>query len=846
MQKIWRIKKPDLNLSRELALQLEIPLLIAKLLVNRGITDKESGYAFLHPNISQLHSPNKMPNVDKAVQRIRQAIANNEKIWIYGDYDVDGVSSVCLLASCLKELNANFDYHIPSRFDEGYGLNKESLVELKNKGCQLLITVDCGISTVKEVIFANESGIDVIITDHHNPHEKIPPAIAVVNPKLKGSVYPYESLAGVGVVLKLAQSLIEAHGFLSEEFIMNNLDLVALGTIADIVPLTGENRVIASLGLKELNKLKRPGIKALCDVSRLKQGNIDSSSVGFRIGPRLNAAGRMDSAINAVKLLLSESYEEAFEIAQKLDTANSDRQNIERKITNEARGQAQKLDLAHLKALVLAGENWHSGAIGISASKLQEQFYRPTILISIEGDWGRGSARSIPSFDIHEAIAKCSNLLERYGGHKGAAGLTIAKENIDKFRKEFQQIAYETITEDDLKSIVDIDAEMSLSDLTMDAVKSLSLLEPYGLDNPEPLIIINNLLVKGLPRVVGKNNNHIQITVSDCQNEMRTIAFNMGKLEREISQKNVRLDLVCKPYIDDYNELIDVKLDIKEIKIHSGDSSEATVASAEIFEQNQLKIVDHRNFPNKIKYVKKLINTREKSLMYVRDDLAVNQLHKLIGTSDLADKLGLCYSEISKEESDDIKSRFIDGELKAIISSIPIEEPLIGLKHLVFCHPIPTKDIFINSCSPAIESSEEVFIHLLFNNNDMDMLTSILKHQYPDRQLLTNVYRKIRDLYKDKPVPLEEILSGMVLDDPKDMIISRCIDIFEELSLVKREQDNGFVSLSILPEPEKRRNLNESKIYSVGERIKSEWTEFSQFINKKTAEDIRKMIIEHF
>jgi single-stranded-DNA-specific exonuclease len=846
MQKIWRIKESDPSISRNLASQLGISFLIAQLLINRGITDKESGYAFLHPDFSQLHSPDKMPDIDKAVQRIRHAIESHEKIWIYGDYDVDGVTSVCLLYLCLKELNADVDYHIPSRFDEGYGLNKDSIAELRRKGCELLITVDCGISTVDEVRFANESGMEVIITDHHTPHDKLPPAIAIVNPKVKGSIYPFDSLAGVGVAFKLAQALMDDHNSSGDQFLLKNLDLVALGTIVDIVPLTGENRVIASLGLKALNESERPGIKALWEIARIKQESINSHAVGFQIGPRLNAAGRMDTAINAVKLLLSESYEEALEIAQKLDSANKERQSIERGITDNARKQVQQLDVAHLKALVLSGENWHQGAIGIAASKIQEQFHRPTVLISIEGDMARGSARSIPSFDIHDAIAKCGHYLERYGGHKGAAGFNIAKDNIEKFRKEFLKIAFDTIAYDDLKPQIDIDARMSLADLTMEAVEDLALLEPYGLGNPQPLIAVNGLSIKGLPRVVGRANEHLQITVSDGQETMRTIAYNMGKLERDISEKNTKIDVICKPQINEWNDTKNVELKIEDIMIHHGDSPEVTVASAEIRDPIQIKIEDHRGTPDKKKHLRKLIQTGEKSLFYVRDDSAIDQLIKIIKPIIPENDLEVCYSTTTEDESDKIKSMFIDNKLKIIISSVPIKKQLTGLKHLVFCHPVSTKDVFVSSCSPVIEASDKVHIHLIFNNNDIDLLTTNLNQQYPDRQLLVNVYKKIKDLYKDEPISFDTVLNGMKLDEPKDLVVSRCIDIFEELSFVKRQLDDGKITISLLPEPDKRRNLNESQIYSDGNRIKSEWAEFSRFISSKTAEEIRKMIIDHF
>jgi len=837
------------DLCQRLALQLKIPTLIAQLLVNRGINDGTSAYNFLHPDISQLNSPDKMIGIAEAVQRIHQAIKNHEKIVIYGDYDVDGITSTSLMYLCLKHLDADVTYYIPRRFEEGYGLNNDSLAELKRQGCDLLITVDCGISSVKEVKFANETGLQVIITDHHEPSHVIPPAYIIINPKLKNSEYPFDSLAGVGVAFKLAQALMNDSGTESESFLISLLDLVALGTIADVVPLTDENRVIASLGLEALNKSGRAGIKALCAVAGVEQGSIDSHTVSFRLAPRLNAAGRMDTALSAVKLLLADSYAEAFEIAQKLDNANKERQSLERVIVDKAKKQLEHIDVEKEKAIVLADEGWHSGTIGIASSRIQEQFYRPTVLISIEKDMGRGSARSIPEFDIHDAIEKCSGLLEKFGGHKAAAGFSIRKKNIEKFRNDFLKIASDTLTKEDLKPKLDIDASVSLSDLSVDVVDMLSLLEPYGLGNTPPLIAINGLSMKGLPRLT-KTSEHIQGSVTDEKVIMRFIAFNMAKLERELSSKDVKIDLACKPAINSWNDNKSVDLKIEDIIIHQHKGEEEfTVASDEIVDLTQIRIVDRRNIPNKKQYLQNLISKDERILLYVRDDSAIEQLNKIVSACIPKDKLGLCYSTTPEDDTDAMKSMLIDDKLRAIVSSIPFEEPLEGLKHLVFCHPVPTKEIFVTSCAPAIEASDEVQIHLIFNNNDIEFLTTLLNRQYPDRKLLTNVYRKIKDIASEgngNPILLDEILAGLELDEPKEFVVLNCIDVFEELSIIKRQQNNDKVMVSIPSDPPKKRDLKESQIFSHGDKIKIEWAEFSQFIQNKTAEEFRKMILSSF
>jgi single-stranded-DNA-specific exonuclease RecJ len=849
MRKIWRIKEPDMDLSRQLASELDMPLLIAQLLVNRGITEAETAQEFLHPDLSNLHPPSKMKGIFDAVARIKKAIADGEKIWIYGDYDVDGITAVSLLMSCLKYLGAEVDYYIPHRLDEGYGLSRDGVADLKGRGCSLIITVDCGIGAVEEVQMANEAGIDVIITDHHEPRDELPPALVTLDPKLADSGYPFDSLSGVGVAFKLAQALMDGR---NEVFLRDQFDLVALGTIADVVPLMGENRIIAKYGLEVLNRMERVGIRALCEVSAVTEGSISCGTVGFRLGPRINAAGRIDTAHSAVQLLITDSYEEALEIAQKLDTANRERQSIERDILQRAREQLQKFDLARESGLILAEEGWHPGVIGIVASRLQERYYRPTILISLEGEQGRGSARSIPEFDIFDALTKCSHLLEKFGGHKAAAGLSIAKENIREFRREFSRIVAETLDSEDLRPKVIIDVKTPMAHLSEETVEQLSLLEPHGLGNPRPLLSLTDLSVKS-SRIVGKAGEHLQMMVSDGRNSLRTIAFNMADLERELYGRgiridsNVRVDLACRPSINVWNDVRSVELRVEDAIVHTADSHEITVASAEVMELSQLKMVDRRSIPDKKRYLQRLLLLGEKALMYVRDDSAVEQFQGIVSRYAPKTRLGLCRSTTSEHERDRMKLMLIQSELDAIASCVPFEEPLSGLRHLVFCHPVPTREDFVRCCAPAVETEEAVSIHLIFNNNDVELLTATLNHQYPDRDTLANVYRKVRELSADRssdPVLIEEIAEAMDMDGPKELLISNCIAIFEEIDLAEGRQIDGKAAVSLPPAPQERRDLQESQRYANGDRIRGEWVKFSDFILRRTAEDIRRMILE--
>jgi len=843
MHKIWKTKNPDVDLSHDLESELKIPPLIAQLLVNRGINKVETAREFLKPSLADLHPPSKMKGMSDAVARIQRAIAGGEKIFIYGDYDVDGITAVSLLMSCLKHLEADVDYYIPNRLDEGYGLSKDGVADLKEKGCSLMITVDCGISAAEEVQMANEVGIDVIITDHHEPREKPPPALIILNPKLDACDYPFDGLAGVGVAFKLAQALLDGQ---NEVFLREQFDLVALGTIADVVPLIGENRILAKYGLDVLNRMERIGVKALCEVAGVKEGSIQGWTVGFQLGPRINAAGRIDTAHRAVHLLTTDSYEEALEIAQSLDIANKERQTIERDILRKATDQLQKLNLAQEKGLVVAEEGWHPGVVGIVASRLQEKYYRPAIVISIDGEEGRGSARSIPEFNIFDALTKCSHLLERFGGHKAAAGLVIAKENIGKFRKEFSRTVSEALTPDDLKPKVLIDLETSMSQLSQEVVEQLSLLEPHGLGNPRPLVSLTGLGMRGVPRIVGNTGRHLQMTVSDGQNSMRTIAFGMANLERELYDKDVRLDLACRPSINVWNDMTSVQLEIKEITIHRADSYDVMAVSAGIMELSQLKIADRRNIPDKRSYLRKLLSLGQRSLMYVRDDAALGQLSRILSKYSPKTVLGLCSSAVPEDERDQMKSKLIQGELDAIATSIPFEEPLDGLKHLVFCHPVPTRDQFTRCCAPAVETDELVYVHLVFNNKDVELLIAMLNSQYPDRKMLANVYRKARELSaasNDTPVAIENIAEAMDIEGPKELIVSNCMAIFEEIDLAERQQVGGKDAV-LFPPAQERRDLQESTRYANGDRIRKEWAGFSNLILRKTAADIRRMLLE--
>ena len=424
-QKIWNVKSPNIETSTRLALRLCIPQLIAQLLVNRGIETEESAREYLYPTFSNLHSPFRMHDMEKAVERLHSAIKRGEKIWVYGDYDTDGTTAASLLLNTFRHLDVPVDFHIPNRFEEGYGLNKTTLRSLREDGCNLLITVDCGITSIEEVDFANEIGIDVIITDHHQPRpDALPPAYAVISPKLPESGYPFQELAGVGLAFKLAHGLVG--GGEVPPFLQSQLDLVALGTVVDMATLTGENRALTKLGLAELNKRERPGIRTLCEIAKFSPDKpIVGHTLSYILGPRLNAAGRMDAAKKVVHLLTADTDEEALSIAEELDIYNQERRKTEDNIREQAIAKIKKdVNLDEVKGLVIAQKGWHQGVIGIVASRILEQFCRPVFILAIDGEEARGSGRSIDGIQPRRQSERLrGTFCLKHGGHKAAAGV---------------------------------------------------------------------------------------------------------------------------------------------------------------------------------------------------------------------------------------------------------------------------------------------------------------------------------------------------------------------------------------------------------------------------------------
>ncbi len=558
MNKRWLIKTPNPQLQVTLSNALHIHPILAQLLINRGIKDVAQADDFLNADISRLHDPHLLKDMTRAVQRIQKARAHHENVLIFGDYDVDGITSSALLKGLLKDIGIEATNYIPHRMQEGYGLNPSMGEYAKGKDVSLLISVDCGINAFEAVEALNKNGIDTIIVDHHEPTKgKLPEAWAIINPKRSDCSYPFKSLATVGLVAKLAQALL---GRIPEEI----LDLVAIGTIADVAELRGENRIFAKEGLPRINQTKNKGLSALLDIAKIKDKKFRPYFVGFILGPRINATGRMGSAYESLRLLLSEDKLEAEELARSLEAYNDLRQKTQNDIVQEAFSIVeQKINFKDHKVIVLNKEGWHKGVLGIVASRIAERYYRPTIVISTEEGIGVGSARSIGGFHIFEALHHCSDVLENFGGHERAAGLTLRQENIDVFRNSINEFANRTIQLDDLIPTLNIDSEIPLSSLSEDLVKFIETLEPFGEGNPEPVFCSRRLTVKSSPVVLGKDT--LKFWVTDGRSTVPAVGFGMGKM-KELFDINSTIDLVYHLSMDEWNGTSSISLKIKDIK----------------------------------------------------------------------------------------------------------------------------------------------------------------------------------------------------------------------------------------------------------------------------------------
>lgn len=566
MEKKWNIHQiTNPEVVNQLQEVLSVDEVIAKLLELRGINSFEQAKTFFRPELKMLHNPFLMKGMEIAIDRIEKAIANKERVMIFGDYDVDGTTSVALVYSFFKPYISQIDYYIPDRYSEGYGISSQSIDFAEQNNISLIIALDCGIKAVDKIEYANSKNIDFIICDHHLPGDVIPDAVAVLDPKQHDCFYPYKELAGCGIGLKLAQAFCIRKN-IDEQEAFNYLDLVVTSIASDIVPITGENRVLSYYGLKLINQNPRPGLKALIALSKVEK-DLDITNLVFTIGPRINAAGRIEHGSKAVELLICDNEEEAIEFSKKINETNTQRRDLDLGMTDEAILTLETDPITPFKkSTVLFNPNWHKGVVGIVASRLIEKFYKPTIVLTESNGLVSGSARSVKDFDVYSAIESCSHLLEQFGGHKFAAGLTLKKENVLAFIDAFELVVSRTITEEMLLPVVEVDMEIKLDDINDKLIRILNQFAPHGPHNMVPVFCSRGVLDTGYAKVVG--NNHLKVELyqpGGRLTKIEAIAFNKGDY-LHFFKRNIPVDIVYKIKENEFKGNITLQLLIEDIK----------------------------------------------------------------------------------------------------------------------------------------------------------------------------------------------------------------------------------------------------------------------------------------
>lgn len=557
MVKKWEVSKVNNDEVEAFTKKYNISSLLASILIRKNIlTDKEVS-KFLHPTRMDFYDPFLLPDMEKAVDRINKAVENKENITIYGDYDVDGITSITLLKNFFANSNIDVKTYIPNRLEEGYGLNKDAIREISYSDTSLIITVDCGITGIEEIEYAKQIGIDVIVTDHHEPGEEIPDCIAVVDAKRKDSKYPFNQLAGCGIAFKLMQALAIRWKLPEKEY-LKFLDIAAIGTISDIVPLVDENRVIAKLGLMLVERTNNIGLKTLIDLCGFKK--IDSTMVSFGLSPRINACGRLGHADEALELFLASDKNTTTKLAKKMNEYNAARQQVERKIYDEAVEEIIKEK--DKPVIVLGKEGWHHGVAGIVSSKITDEYFKPSILICFEGDEGKGSGRSIPGFDLHEALMECSEYLEKFGGHSMAVGITIKKDKFEDFKNAFTEYA-ESKNISEIVPVINIERKVDLKDVSLENVKELQKLEPFGEQNKMPLFLIENLKIVSIRSL--SEGKHLKILLKQDNFFIDAIGFNMGDLTEQYKIED-RVDIVGTIDVNVFNGNENVQITIKDMR----------------------------------------------------------------------------------------------------------------------------------------------------------------------------------------------------------------------------------------------------------------------------------------
>ena len=847
-RKKWQFKNSDTDNSLVLAAELGISLFAAQMLTNRGIKTAAEARTYLYPTFDDLHSPFKFADMEKAVERIHKAKSLGEKICIYGDYDVDGTTATALLRNTFRQLDVPVDYYIPNRFKDGYGLSECTIKRIhEKKQTKLLITVDCGITSVQEVALANQLGMDVIVTDHHQPKNAQPPAYALISPKISDNAYPDEELAGVGLAFKLAQGLINDRAFLEAQ-----LDLVALGTVVDIASLTGENRILSRLGLAVLNKRERPGIHALCEVAgHAIDTPLDGNALSYRLGPRINAIGRVNTADKAVEfedkaveLLTTDSDDVAAQMAPLLNQANQERQELERKIQDQAVELIERELNDDTIGVVVASDKWGEkakGVVGIVAARLMRTYYKPVIVLAINGDEATGSGRCIDGMNLADGLVACTELLVKHGGHTAAAGLTLKTENIPQFKKAFNEFARQHLTDDELQPKLDLEFETHLSLLTLDTLKELEQFEPFGKDNPSPCFGIQRVkVVEGTPTAIGKEKTHLKMYVSDGMQKLCTIEWGAAEKLVSVKQPDVSVDIAFSPQINEWQGQQSVQLMLEDWHVRA----EGRDVQWDVFPGRRVaspvKLVDNRN-TNKKNNLSNLLAKEESCIIYVQDEKMLDILLTRLLPENV-ENVARHDETTPKAEAAALFRQLESGELTAIASSSTFShvESFPHVTHFIFCHLTPSFDEFFKRCKPAFASDETSYLHLIYNDTDETQMHNWIAQKYPTENELRRLFGTMRKTVQSNGAagfPEAEMLDGKL---GAQLTVQTGLTIFEELQCIARHGEPEHRRVELLPAQKSK--LSHSPTYLRGEWIKQTSAAFIEFQLKENIESMWERI----
>lgn len=810
--KKWTIEK-----NKSIDISVDIHPIVKQILVNRGYSNKEDLEKFLNPKLDQLYDPFLMKDMTKAIGRIRDAMDNGESIWIYGDYDVDGITSISVLVTCFEFLGVPVNYYIPNRLEEGYGLSVAGMETILSKGADLIISVDCGITSVEEVAYVNQMKKDIIITDHHNCQEEIPDAFAVLNPKQDGCDYPFDMLAGVGIAMKIVQALLR------ERFMKHYdlfIDIVMLGTVADIAPIVDENRILTKIGLACIKKSKNIGLQALLDISNLKDTDINTGHIGFNLGPKINAAGRIGQPELGVQLLTSKSETEAKRIAKALDALNAERQDIEKDIIASIDTLiAEQVDLDKEKIIVVKGENWHTGVIGIVASRVSEKYNRPSVVLSVEDGIAKGSARSVGNISIFDALNVCKYLFIGFGGHKQAAGLSLKEADVKQLRKEINEYAKKEITMDDLLPKIKIDGILHSHEITHETLDDLEKLEPHGMGNPKPAFLYNGLIIDNV-RPIGKDKNHLKIVLHDNKRTFDAIGFNIAEQYADLRSQD-QLDMVMNLNKNLFRGIETIQFMIKDIR-RLEPSFYKMSEIGKCFTKTLARALFYNGLdgPKKPLYAFTDFKTENinrldySTTLGGRKLILVQSFYSFIELYFRLDDLGVGDDHIKIHFNDITENAEIDIVVNPIFKRINFQ----GYDEVVVYDLLYSE----NWAGLLEDYSQSKVRYLTQAYVDEKVQSEALYTAIPHRLDLVDIYKALLSEEGKLTIDLEDFSHMLHMDVIKCELSLR---ILEHLHLIKIVESQSY-HIEVLPRPESKLSLDETDIYQKVSSIRDEFFDY--------------------